>query len=222
MYIQRRILQWETAAPPYLSFYNISRSSRHACRSHVRGIAETAYSYRDGGCDTTVTETGYGYNLQRVAGIRTQRQDSTLQTFNCYPDDLDVPAGSGLSAEAQAVAALQRKNIIGKPLQTVRFHNGVPYEGRYSDFMVISDSCVVPKASYGLSLNQSHVYYPYVSNGAIMKNSGFYIQEEALSYDADLNPCHVSSRTSPDKVYVWGYGGRFPVAVIDIHLLAFY
>ena len=48
-----------------------------------------------------------------------------------------------------------------------------------------------------------------------MKNSGFYLQEEALAYDASLNPSHVASRVSPDKVIVWGYGGRYPVAVIE-------
>lgn len=74
---------------------------------------------------------------------------------------------------------------------------------------------VVPKAYYNLSLDHAYVSGPSMSNGTIIKNSGFYLQEEALSYDADINPIRVNSRTSPTKVYVWGYGGRYPIAIIE-------
>ena len=81
--------------------------------------------------------------------------------------------------------------------------------------MILSGGMVVPKSFYNLSLNNSYVAGPSMSGGAIIKDSGFYLQEEALAYDANFNPIHVSLRTSPDKVYVWGYGGRYPVAVIE-------
>ena len=54
-----------------------------------------------------------------------------------------------------------------------------------------------------------------MSGGTITINSGFYLQEEALNYNTDLNPTNVASRVSPNKVYVWGYGGRYPVAIIE-------
>lgn len=134
---------------------------------------------------------------------------------NFYPDMLDVGNSTGMSPEVQAVAALKQKNIIAKPIQTVRYNNGVVAEGHYSDYMVLPGGQVVPKACYNLSLDRQFINNPQVSNGAIVKNSGFYLQEEALAYDASLNPCHVGSRVSPDKVIVWGYGGRYPVAVIE-------
>ena len=200
---------------PYLSVYSISRSAHRAYRSHVNKITETAYSYRDSSCDSTVTETSYTYSLGRIASIGSIRQNEITTVSNCYPDNLQVETGVGMSAEAQAVAALQQKNIIGKPLQTVKYYNGAIVEGHYNDFMVLPGGGVVPKAYYNLSLDHLYVYNPQVSNGAIVKNSRFYLQEEALTYDSSLNPCHVSSRISPDKVYVWGYGGRYPVAVIE-------
>ena len=126
---------------------------------------------------------------------------------------LDV--SSGTSREVQAVAALQQKNIIAKPIQTVRNNNGAIAEAHYNDYMVLSGGQVVPKACYNLTLDRKYIKDPQVSNGAIEKNEGFYLQEEALAYDANLNPCHVGSRVSPDKVIVWGYGGRYPVAVIE-------
>ena len=134
---------------------------------------------------------------------------------NYYPDYLNVGTGTGLSSEAQAIAALQQKNIIGIPIQTVKRYNNIAVEGNYRDFMILSGGMVVPKSFYNLSLNNSYVAGPSMSGGAIIKDSGFYLQEEALAYDANFNPIHVSLRTSPDKVYVWGYGGRYPVAVIE-------
>lgn len=200
---------------PYYTVYNISRSSHRAYRTHVVSISETTYSYRDGHCDSIVTEISYGYRLGRIAGNLMTRQDETIQVFNYFPDELNVSAGSNLSPEAQAVVALQQKNIIGMPLQTIKHLNGISVEGQFNEFTVLSDSLVVPKAFYNLSLNNSFVGNPYVSNGSIIKNSRFYQQERALTYDANLNPSHVESRTSPDRVYVWGYGGRYPVAIIE-------
>ena len=64
-------------------------------------------------------------------------------------------------------------------------------------------------------MNNSNVTGPSMSGGSITINSGFYLQDEALNYDTDFNPTHVASRISPNKVYVWGYDGRYPVAVIE-------
>lgn len=210
-----------TYTPPLCTIYNISRTGRHAHRNHVREIIETAYSYRDSLCDSIVTETRYSYNLGRPTYIRSGRLNEFTSVSNFYPDMLNVGGGISTSPEVQAVTALQQKNIIAKPIQTVRTNrknnNSVIAEGHYSEYMVLSEGRVVPKAYYNLNLTSDRklINNPQVSNGAIVKNSGFYLQEEALAYDASLNPCHVSSRVSPDKVIVWGYGGRYPVAVIE-------
>lgn len=200
---------------PYMSIYNISRSSYHSTRSHLGRITETAYSYRNGVCDSVVTETNYDYNLGRIGGISTSRQTETIQVSHYYPDYLSVGTGVNLSAEAQAVAALQQKNIIGTPIQTIKSHNGIAVEGSFTDFTVLNSGRVVPKTIYSLALDHSNVSGPSMSNGAIIKNSGFYLQEEAMTYDTNSNPMQVNSRISPTKVYVWGYGGRYPVAVIE-------
>ena len=199
----------------YMSIYNISKSSYYSRRSHADRITETVYSYRNGHRDSVVTETSYGYSLGRIGTISTSRQSETVQVNNYYPDYLNVGTGTGMSSEAQAIAALQQKNIIGIPIQTVKSHNNIAVEGTYKDFMVLTGGMVVPKTSYSLSLNNSYVAGPSMSGGAVIKDSGFYLQEEALAYDANFNPIHVSLRTSPAKVYVWGYGGRYPVAVIE-------
>ena len=210
-----------TYTPPSYIIYNISRTGRHAHRTHVREIIETAYSYRDSLCNSIVTETRYSSNLGRPPAIWSKRQNESASVSestsvgNFYPDMLHVGESIGTSPEVQAVTALQQKNIIAKPIQTGRKNNGVIAEGHYNEYMVLSGGRVVPKAYYNLTLDRKGINNPQVSNGAITKDSGFYLQEEALAYDASLNPCHVGSRVSPDKVIVWGYGGRYPVAVIE-------
>lgn len=200
---------------PYMSIYNISQSSHHSTRSQLSRITETIYSYRNGHRDSVVTETSYGYSLGRIGSICTSRQSETIQVNNYYPDYLNVGTGQNLSAEAQAIAALQQQNIIGIPIQTVKRYNNIAVEGNYRDFMVLSGGMVVPKSFYNLSLNNSYVAGPSMSGGAVIKDSGFYLQEEAMTYDTNSNPMQVNSRISPTRVYVWGYGGRYPVAVIE-------
>lgn len=214
----------EDYTSPSYSVYNISRTARHAERNHVWQIMDTAYSYRDSLCDAIVTKTSYEYNLGRPTRTTSCRlyespSVSTTTVTNFYPDMLNVGESSSTYPEVQAVTALQQKNIIAKPIQTVRYNNNVIAEGHYSDYRVLPGGQVVPNACYNLALDGKPIYnfiVPQVSSkGAITKNSGFYLQEEALDYDASLNPCHVGSRVSPDKVIVWGYGGRYPVAVIE-------
>ena len=36
-----------------------------------------------------------------------------------------------------------------------------------------------------------------------------------MTYDEYHNPEYVRLNNSQDRIYVWGYGGRFPIAVID-------
>jgi len=199
----------------YMSTYNISRSSHYSSRSQLYRMSETTYNYRNGVCDSVVTETNYDYNLGRIGGISTSRQTETIQVSHYYPDYLNVGTGINLSAEAQAVAALQQKNIIGTPIQTIKSHNGIAVEGSFTDFTVLNSGRVVPKNIYSLALNHSYVGGPSMSSGTIIKNSGFYLQEEAMTYDTNSNPMQVNSRISPTRVYVWGYGGRYPVAVIE-------
>ena len=199
----------------YMSTYNISRSSHYSSRSQLYRMSETTYNYRNGHRDSVVTETLYEYSLGRIYEIRTNRLLETIKVNNYYPDFLHVNTSVELSEEAQAVAALQQKNIIGIPIQTIKSHNGIAVEGHYKNFTELSGGIVVPKANYGLSLTHSYVGAPDISDGTIVKNSGFYLEEEALAYDVNSNPILVSSRTSPLKVYVWGYGGRYPVAVIE-------
>ena len=204
-----------TYTAPLCTVYNISRTARHAYRSHVSEIIETAYSYEDGQCDSIVTLTNYQYDQGRPTWICSRRPNESTGVSNFYPDMLHVGKSSGTFPEVQAVTALQQKNIIAKPIQTVRYNNGAIAEGHYSDYKVLPGGQIVPKAYYNLTLGHQYIKDPQVSNGAIEKNEGFYLQEEALAYDASLNPSHVSSRVSPDKVIVWGYGGRYPVAVIE-------
>ena len=199
----------------YMSTYNISRSSHYSSRSQLYRMSETTYNYRNGHRDSVVTETLYEYSLGRIGTISTSRQSETVQMNNYYPDYLNVGTGTGLSSEAQAVAALQQKNIIGTPIQTIKSHNGIAVEGSFTDFTVLNSGRVVPKNIYSLALNHSYVGGPSMSSGTIIKNSGFYLQEEAMTYDTNSNPMQVNSRISPTRVYVWGYGGRYPVAVIE-------
>jgi len=200
---------------PNITVYNISRSSHHSSRSQLYRMSETTYNYRNGHRDSVVTETLYEYSLGRIYEIRTNRLLETIKVNNYYPDFLHVNTSVELSEEAQAVAALQQKNIIGIPIQTIKSHNGIAVEGHYKNFTELSGGIVVPKANYGLSLTHSYVGGPSMSSGTIIKNSGFYLQEEAMTYDTNSNPMQVNSRISPTRVYVWGYGGRYPVAVIE-------
>ncbi len=56
---------------------------------------------------------------------------------------------------------------------------------------------------------------PTLSGNGIDYHADLYKEGEILEYDEYQNPEHVRLNDTQDRIYVWGYGGRFPVAVID-------
>ena len=56
---------------------------------------------------------------------------------------------------------------------------------------------------------------PSINGNSINYHADIYKEGEVLTYDMFLNPEHVRLNDMQDRVYVWGYGGRFPIAVID-------
>ena len=57
--------------------------------------------------------------------------------------------------------------------------------------------------------------YPAVNGDTIDYKAKMYKEGEIITYDNNLNPEHVRLNDTQDRYYVWGYGGRFPIAVID-------
>jgi hypothetical protein len=56
---------------------------------------------------------------------------------------------------------------------------------------------------------------PTISGNDIDYHADLYKEGEIMTYDENFNPVHVKLNDTQDRIYVWGYGGRFPVAVID-------
>ena len=56
---------------------------------------------------------------------------------------------------------------------------------------------------------------PSVSGNSINYHADLYKEGEVITYDKYLKPEYVKLNDTQDRIYVWGYGGRFPIAVID-------
>ena len=56
---------------------------------------------------------------------------------------------------------------------------------------------------------------PTIVSDTINYYANLYKEGEILEYDQDMNPIYVRLKNTQDRIYVWGYDGRYPIAVID-------
>lgn len=198
----------------------ISKSEYITRRFRLAGITTTSY-YHDGNkCDSICESYEIGYSKGRTRRTYFSRSDGNGQDSKSsvcyYPDDIwDIMNGSS-SPSIAAVKGLIGKNIIAEPIKTIERHNGEIVGGECRDYQIVSDT-VMPmlKSLYKLKNTRNYGAEPTIDGNAINYHADIYKEGEIITYDRYMNPEHVRLNDTRDRIYVWGYGGRFPIAVID-------
>jgi hypothetical protein len=132
-----------------------------------------------------------------------------------YPDDINNITGNNTSLELAAMNGLIEKNMIAEPIKTIVKRNGIIVSGECKDYQM-PDSIPLLKSLYKIK-NTTNKYSstPTISGDTIDYKAKIYKEGEVKTYDTNLNPEYVRLNDTQDRIYVWGYGGRYPIAVID-------
>lgn len=110
---------------------------------------------------------------------------------------------------------LIQKNNVADPIKTVVKRNGTIIGGECKDYQIVSGEPLLKSLYKVKAPGNNSTSVPIISNGSIAYLADLYNEGDVMTYDDYLNPEHVRLNNTQDRIYVWGYGGRFPVAVID-------
>lgn len=117
--------------------------------------------------------------------------------------------------DLQSLNKLIEKNIIAVPIKTVVKRDGIIIGGECKDFQLVTDIPML-KSVYKIKNTASNIdNSPIVNSDTINYLADKYKEGEILTYDEHLNPQHVRINDCQDRLYVWGYGGRYLIAIIE-------
>lgn len=210
---------YKVISPENADYTLISKSEYITRRIRLAGTNTTSYYYDGEKCDSVCEEYQIQYNKGRTKNEYSHRESGNSferkSSQYYYPDDIDNIVGNNTSPVLAAVNGLIEKNMIAEPIKNVVRRNGFIVNGECKDYQMFSGKPLL-KSLYKLK-NKANSNYeaPTVNGENIDYHADSYKEGEIITYDENQNPEYVRLNDTQDRIYVWGYGGRFPIAVID-------
>lgn len=214
---------YKIVSPSNADYALISKSEYFIRRTRLIGTTTTSYFYDKNGVrsDSIYEESFTSYNKGRIANTQYARgYDMNNREYKIsqyyFPDNITDIMGNGSSSDIVAVRELIEKNMIAVPIKTVTKRNNKTVGGECRNYQMLSDKPLL-KSLYKIKNTENNYSNetPTITDNAINYRADLYKEGDILTYDSYYNPEHVRLHDSQDRYYVWGYGGRFPIAVID-------
>ena len=210
---------YKMVSPENSDYTMISQSEFITRKIRLCGTTTTRYFYDNEKCDSVCDRYEIRYNKGRTKDEYYSRDSGDKNESKCslyyYPDDIKNVVGNNTSPVLAAVNGLIDKNMIAEPIKTVMRHNDKNIGGGCKDYQM-PDSIPLLKSLYKIkNTTNNYSSTPTISADTINYHANLYKEGEVMKYDAYLNPEHVKLHDTQDRIYVWGYGGRYPIAVID-------
>lgn len=202
-------------SPENSNYTLISKSEYLTRRIRPFLINTTKYFYDGNECDSICESNGVDYNKGRVACTNNTRGDESNITYYFYPDDIPNIVGNNSSPELTAINGLIEKNIVVDPIKTIVKFNDNVVGGECKNYQMVSDKPLLNSLYKVKNAIDIYSSTPTISGGTINYHAELYKEGEVITYDEYHNPMYVKLNNTIDRIYVWGYGGRFPIAVID-------
>lgn len=204
--------------------YLISQSEYITRKYRFKGTSTTYYYYDKEKCDSIYENYGIGYNKGRIASTSYSRNKYLKEKNyieeridNYFPDDIKMKdvENNNSSSMIKAINGMIEKNIVADPIKTIVWRNEKNIDGECRGYQM-PDSIPLLKSLYKIK-NSTNKYpsTPTVSADTIDYHAELYKEGDVLTYDNYRNPEHVKLHDTQDRYYIWGYGGRYPIAVID-------
>jgi hypothetical protein len=147
---------------------------------------------------------------------------STLTTRYKYP--LDFPYGGSVSStpEVRALVQMPSKNMIGIPIETVRYRNGLVVDATLNSFRfngnsIVSNAVARLESTQPLAVGQyTNAYFnnsagtgspsPFIIDGKLRPKA------TVISYDNKSNVLGLSRESTGPVSYLWGYNSSYLIA----------
>ena len=208
----------ESSSCDYTVYY-ISQSEYITRNVRLKGTYTTRYYYDGEKCDSVIEETESNYKNGRITSTYSLNGNESQSTYFIYPDEIKNVESNSSSTTIKSISGLIKKNIIAEPIKTIVERNETRkvIGGECKDYQMVSDSIPLLKSLY--KLKQADFRYgekdPVIKDNNIDFKAELYKAGEIITYDKYLNPEYVRLNDTQNRIYVWGYDGRYPIAVID-------
>lgn len=210
---------YKIVTPKNSDYTLISRSEYITRRTRLYGTNTTCYYYNGNKCDSICEEYLVGYNKGRTnytcysRGYGDNKEKKISQYY--FPDGIPNIMESNASPEIAAIKGLIGKNMVADPIKAVIKRNDEIISGECRDYQMLSDKPLL-KSLYKLKTpTNKYSDTPTISGDKIDYHAELYTEGEIKTYDNYDNPEYVRLNDTQDRIYVWGYDGRYPIAVID-------
>jgi len=211
---------YKIVSPGNSDYFLVSKSEYITRRIRLNEISTTNYYYDGNKCDSICESHRTSYSKGRTKSTSYSRNEANshdIKSTICYfPDEIRDIMSNDSSPAIDAVKGLIGKNIIAEPVKTIVRRNGETVGGECRDYQIGPDNNMpLLKSLYKLKNTRNYGNEPTIEGNAINYHADFYKEGEIITYDSNLNPEYVRLNDTHDRIYVWGYGGRFPIAAID-------
>ncbi len=184
---------------------------------------EEKHTMYDGETPTSKTMLYHYDNALHGQISRKQMQLSngaSFTSYTLYPQD--YAAGTGF------IDQMRTRRLLSYPIETVDFqHTGTNYFATKGEVYQYNSTGLLTDI-YNLDLRQAIPLASFKRSNMAIGNTSFTgsIQSFAadtryilslrfLSYDRFGNPVEIKKQEAPLTVYLWGYGGQYPIAKIE-------
>lgn len=121
------------------------------------------------------------------------------------------------------IGQLVEGNMVAMPIEKIVFKNNFVVQGQLFEYLNQGNIGKIKELQLDAPVGASQFKWSNLSLGKV-PNSGAYSTFESdkrysisisyLSFDNYGNPTEIKKLTAPSTVYVWGYGGQYPIAEI--------
>lgn len=204
---------------PDQTLHLISKTEYISPKVRPSGYHTTLY-FQNGDVRDSICETcSMYYKKGRTSGTYYSRGNDNLNESKYseyyYPDEINNITGNNASPLLAAVNGLIGKNMVADPIKTIERRNGEIVGGECREYQIFSGKPLLKSLYKVKNTTNKWSYAPTVSGSSLDYHADLYKEGEVLAYDDNQNPAYVRLNDTQDRIYVWGYGGRFPIAVID-------
>lgn len=218
--IDKQEVQHPQISPNVMStIFRFSKTDYITRRWRPSETNTTIYFYNGEECDSIRECSSVGYNKGRIASSGSYRENDNENEHKVvlyyFPDDIRNMVTNSSSAEINAVNGLIENNIIADPIKTIIRRNGHIIGGECKDYQMESGMPLLKSLYKIKNTTNNYMVAPVINGNNIDYRSDLYKEGEILTYDENRNPEHIKINDMQSRIYVWGYDGRFPIAVID-------
>lgn len=179
--------------------------------------SQTTSYHNAAGSSTSSQEFGYNNELHSYQTIikTTNSKGGIIRNYLSYPQDYQT-----------SFSGLINKNIVGIPVESVNtvmqeaqekvtlgYINQYNENGKLLSFQQLNSK--EPLSNFKFSNRSSGVFPPAGTKTIYLPDSRYELRLEVIQYDTYGNPLEVKKQEELSIVYLWGYGGQYPVAKIE-------